>query len=135
MFMKLTKFKSFLAFVITCMVFALTSIVPGSNGSVNAFDRPKQGQDYTGKNCERIDSAESSTFGKCESVCKDKEITGKDVENNRYICKAAKVVRNPGTKVTNIGEIKDASPSAGTPKPIKQTVNTKTAKDKKFKKN
>jgi hypothetical protein len=55
-------------------------------------EQKKVGQDQTGKNCERIEGKDKSTFGKCESVCKDKEITGKDVENNRYVCKASKAV-------------------------------------------
>lgn len=48
---------------------------------------PVQGQDKTGKNCERKDTPESSTFGKCENVCKDKDVT-RDAENNRWVCNA-----------------------------------------------
>lgn len=73
------------------------------------------GQDHTGKNCERIDGPESSTFGKCESVCKDKEITGKDAGNNRYVCKASKVVSR-GERVP-LADLTLAPAADPTPKP------------------
>ena len=74
-----------------------------------AFDK-KLGQDVTGKNCERKDTSESSTFGKCESVCKDKEVT-RDAENNRWVCSAAKSV---GTRpLETITSKPKQQPSAG----------------------
>jgi len=33
-----------------------------------------QGQDFPGEKCIRNDGEESSTSGKCENVCKDKEV-------------------------------------------------------------
>jgi hypothetical protein len=85
--------------------------------SALAFDIKKTGQDHAGKNCERIDTAESSTFGKCENVCKDKEIIKKDVENNRYVCKASKAAttRPPIGRIPPTDKVLDATPNP-TPK-------------------
>jgi hypothetical protein len=47
-----------------------------------------QGQDKTGKNCERIETNGTSTFGKCQNICKDKDLT-RDALNNRWVCKAS----------------------------------------------
>ena len=49
-----------------------------------------QGQDHAGKNCERVDSPGSSTFGKCEDVCNGKEVT-RDATNNRWVCQGRRV--------------------------------------------
>lgn len=55
---------------------------------------PVLGQDKTGKDCERKETNGGSTFGKCETICKDKEVT-RDALNNRWVCKASLVVTRP----------------------------------------
>ncbi len=78
-------------FAITGTAAALLTLSPS-----NVLAKPVQGQEKTGKNCERKDTSTSSTFGKCESVCKDKDLT-RDAPNNRWVCKASSVkVTNPG---------------------------------------
>ncbi len=86
--MKFTNCKTLCAGVIAGLLCASALISSQSPAGVLAFEK-KLGQDVAGKNCERIDTAESSTFGKCENVCKDKEVT-RDAPNNRWVCKAAK---------------------------------------------
>ncbi len=115
--MKIINFKTMFAVAVAGLFFAAILISSQPNSLVIA-DPKKQGQDHTGKNCERIDSKESSTFGKCESVCKDKEIIKKDVENNRYVCNAARVkVTRPLSEKAPTGDVKaqdDKSNSGGT---------------------
>ncbi len=63
-----------------------------TNSSI--YPATMKGEDKTGKNCEREEKNGSSTFGKCESVCKGKELT-RDALNNRWVCKASAIGRNP----------------------------------------
>jgi hypothetical protein len=88
--MKLTQCKTLYAIVGAGLLSAATLILTHSPAAVLAFDK-KLGQDVSGKNCERKDTSESSTFGKCENVCKDKEVT-RDAANNRWVCNASKAV-------------------------------------------
>jgi len=77
---------------------------------ISAFEKVT-GQDKAGKNCERIDSPGSSTFGKCESVCKDKEVT-RDAPNNRWVCKAARVqARDDVRAPQNGGKVLEKTPN------------------------
>lgn len=127
--MKTTNFKTMLAAVGAVLLLAAALISSQSPASALTFDK-KQGQDVSGKNCERVDTAESSTFGKCENVCKDKEVT-RDAENNRWVCKATKAaVSRPGIdRAPVVGAVKD---SGAAPKPRRQTqADSKTAKSKK----
>ncbi len=88
--MKVTYCKTLCAIVSAGLLGAAALISSQSPSAVLAFEK-KLGQDVAGKNCERVDTPESSTFGKCENVCKDKEVT-RDAENNRWVCKASKTV-------------------------------------------
>jgi hypothetical protein len=72
--MKAMNFKTLCAVFAAGLLSAATFISSQSPTSALAFDN-KQGQDVAGKDCERIDTPKSSTFGKCENVCKDKEVT------------------------------------------------------------
>ena len=87
--MKTNRTKIFFAIANAALLYAATLIVTPLPPNVAAFERVT-GQDKAGKNCERIDTPGSSTFGKCENVCKDKEVT-RDAPNNRWVCKASKV--------------------------------------------
>lgn len=115
--MKVTNSKRLFAFISAVLLGAAALISSQSPTAVVAFEQKKTGQDHTGKNCERIDTAESSTFGKCENVCKDKEIVKKDVENNRYVCKASKAAttRPPVGRIPVGDKVLDATPNP-TPK-------------------
>lgn len=111
--MKTTNQKSLFTFVSTALLGAATLLSVSSNSTALAFEKI-QGQDKTGKNCERKDTSESSTFGKCESVCKDKDVT-RDAENNRWVCSAAKsAIRQPNVKAPNAETAQQSNP---TPKP------------------
>jgi hypothetical protein len=127
--MKTTNFKTLFAVLGAGLLSAATLISSQSPASVMAFEK-KQGQDVAGKNCERIDTPESSTFGKCENVCKDKEVT-RDAANNRWVCNAAKTVGGrPRVDKVPIGgklEISGANPSPKQQAP----TGSKTAKAKK----
>ena len=120
--MKTTNSKTIFAFVGAALLCAAALISSQSQTAVLAFEKI-QGQDKTGKNCERIDTAESSTFGKCENVCKDKEVT-RDAENNRWVCKASKTVvsRPPVGRVPVGGKFEEVSPTP----PIKSQTAGKT---------
>lgn len=100
--MKVTNYKTLLAVVGAVLLSAATLISSQSLKSALAFEK-KLGQDVAGKNCERIDTPESSTFGKCENVCKDKEVT-RDAVNDRWVCKASKTVGSrPRGEVAIVG--------------------------------
>ena len=43
-----------------------------------------------GSQCERVETNGSSTFGRCETVCRGKEVT-RDAANNRWVCRATAV--------------------------------------------
>jgi hypothetical protein len=127
--MKTTNFKTLFAAAGAVLLLAAALISSQSPASALAFDK-KQGQDVAGKNCERVDTAESSTFGKCENVCKDKEVT-RDAENNRWVCKASKaVVSRPSINKAPVGDIvKDSDVK---PNPRREPhAGSKTAKAKK----
>ena len=127
--MKITNFKTLCAVLSSGLLCAVTLISSQSSLSVFAFEKV-QGQDKTGKNCERIDSPGSSTFGKCENVCKDKEVT-RDAPNNRWVCKATKAVGSrPGGVKATIGD-KAQDPGAN-PTPKQQPIaGSKAGKAKK----
>jgi hypothetical protein len=129
--MSMTNFKSHSIAIVTSLILIGASISAGSSAS--AFDVKRQGQDLSGKNCERVDSKESSTFGKCESVCKDKEIVKKDVENNRYICNAAAITRPPKTHGSIGGTVLENASGAKPSKGAKTEKIEKTEKVKKTK--
>lgn len=127
--MKTTNFKTLFAVLSAGLLSAATLISSQSPASALVFEK-KLGQDVAGKNCERIDTPESSTFGKCENVCKDKEVT-RDAENNRWVCKAAKTVggRPRVEKVPIGGKLENAG---GNPNPKQQApTGSKTGKAKK----
>ena len=127
--MKVTQSKTLYAIVAAGLLGAATLISSHSPAAVLAFEK-KQGQDVSGKNCERKDTSESSTFGKCENVCKDKEVT-RDAENNRWVCKASKaVVSRPDINRAPVDDIvKDSDVK---PKPRREPqAGSKTAKAKK----
>lgn len=91
-----------------------------------AFERV-QGQDKAGKNCERKDTSGSSTFGRCENVCKDKEVT-RDAPNNRWVCQAYKsTVKSQAQQAPSNGGVLEAGPK---PKPPR-TEGAKAGKAKK----
>jgi len=100
--MKTTNYRTLFAVVSAFLLSAASLILSQSPISALAFEKIL-GQAVAGKNCERIDTPESSTFGKCENVCKDKEVT-RDAENNRWVCKASKTVGSrPGVERAPIG--------------------------------
>ena len=83
--MKTISSKAFFAVASTGILCAVFLIASPSNA-----EPIKVGQDKEGKNCERTDTKESSTFGKCEKVCKDKPLT-RDALNDRWVCKASAI--------------------------------------------
>jgi len=127
--MKTTNFKTLFAVIGAGLLSAATLISSQSPASALVFEK-KMGQDVAGKNCERIDTPGSSTFGKCENVCKDKEVT-RDAPNNRWVCNAAKTVgTRPRVDKVVIGgklEVSGANPSPKQQAP----TGSKTAKAKK----
>jgi hypothetical protein len=125
--MKATIFK-YLCAVTGIGLLSASLISSQSLTAAMAFEK-KTGQDVRGKECERIDTAESSTFGKCENVCKDKEVT-RDAPNNRWVCKAGKTaVRRPRVdSVPLTDKVKDSgakSPSKNQPSAGPKTVKAK----------
>jgi hypothetical protein len=128
--MKTTNFKTMFAAAGAVLLSAAALISFQSPASALAFDKKKQGQDVTGKNCERVDTPGSSTFGKCENVCKDKEVT-RDAENNRWVCKASKAaVSRPRGERAPVGD-KVLDPGAtSNPRPQTQ-AGSKAVKAKK----
>jgi hypothetical protein len=127
--MKATNYTILRAVVGACLLFGATLISSQSPNSALAFDK-KQGQDVAGKDCERIDTSESSTFGKCESVCKDKEVT-RDAPNNRWVCNATKAAgsRPRVDRAPVLDKAQD--PGAKTPPRRLPSAGSKTAKAKK----
>ena len=126
--MKITQSKTLYAIVGAGLLSAATLIWSHSPAAVLAFEK-KLGQDVSGKNCERKDTSESSTFGKCENVCKDKEVT-RDAENNRWVCNASKaVVRRPLGERAPIAD-KTLAPAAN-PTPKRQLPISQSGKAKK----
>ncbi|HKQ80517.1 MAG TPA: hypothetical protein VJ810_42880 [Blastocatellia bacterium] len=126
--MKATNFKTLCAIISVGLLSAATFISSQSPTSALAFEK-KQGQDVKGKNCERVDTKESSTFGKCENVCKDKEVT-RDAANNRWVCNATKTVTSrPGIgNAPVLDTVKD--PGAKTPSKHQPQTGSKTGKAK-----
>jgi hypothetical protein len=82
-----------------------------------------KGQDVADKKCERVEANGSSTFGKCGSVCKDKEVT-RDVPNNRYVCKAARTRPSDDVRPPKDGGVlhKDQNPEPKSSRPGKGKV-------------
>ena len=120
--------KTLFALLAAALLGAATLFSSPAPSAAWAFERV-QGQDKAGKNCERIDTPGSSTFGKCENVCKDKEIT-RDAPNNRWVCKASKVVVNR-TPITRVPGVKLQEQNAN-PNPQRQTPDAaKVGKAKK----
>jgi len=127
--MKATNFNTLSAVIGAGLLSAATIINSQSPMSALAFEK-KLGQDVAGKNCERIDTPESSTFGKCENVCKDKEVT-RDAANNRWVCKASKaLVRRPRFENAPVIE-KAQDPGAKPPSKNQPPAASKTVKAKK----
>jgi hypothetical protein len=127
--MKATNFKTLCAVISAGLLSAATFISSQSPTSALAFDN-KRGQDLPGKDCERIDTKESSTFGKCENVCKDKEVT-RDAPNNRWICKASKaVVARPRVERAPVSD-KAQDPGAKPPSKHQPPAASNTGKAKK----
>lgn len=124
--MKATNFKPLCVVISAGLLSAATFISSQSPASALAFDN-KQGQDLPGKDCERIDTKESSTFGKCENVCKGKEVT-RDAPNNRWVCKATKavVVRPRVEKAPVLDKAQD--PGAKPPTKHQSPATSKTGK-------
>jgi hypothetical protein len=119
--MKVSNDKIRFTFACGLLLSAAALISAPSHITALAFEKI-QGQDKTGKNCERKDTAESSTFGRCENVCKDKEVT-RDAENNRWVCSATKtkVVTHPGTTAPIAGTKAEKTP-AGDKRPKAETA-------------
>ena len=131
--MKTINCKTLCAILI--VVLFSTAVIIFSSSGTNVFALEKKlGQDVAGKNCERKDTAESSTFGKCENVCKDKEVT-RDAENNRWVCSATKAAgARPRDVRAPLGDKAVAATPKPTPKPTpKRPVSD--AKAEKTKKN
>jgi hypothetical protein len=127
--MKAMNCKTLCAVISASLLSAGALISSQSPTSVLAFDK-KLGQDVAGKNCERIDTPESSTFGKCENVCKDKEVT-RDAPNNRWVCKASKAVGSrPRVERAPVSD-KAQDPGAKPPSKHQPPASTNTGKAKK----
>lgn len=127
--MKANYFRTLFAFACAALLCAATLISSQSPTSALAFEtkKPTKGQDVGDKNCERIDGPESSTFGKCKSVCKDKDVTW-DAVGRRYVCKAtASAGGRPGAIRVPIGnavlesrtKLPPKRPQAANPKAVK----------------
>jgi hypothetical protein len=131
--MKTKRTKIIFACLNALLLYAATLFVTPLPQSATAFERVV-GQDKTGKNCERIDTPGSSTFGKCESVCKDKEIT-RDALNNRWVCKAAKAAgaQAGAHQVPTNGQVLDAGSNPKPKPPLTAGIKggTKAGKAKK----
>lgn len=88
--MRTNYFRTILTAVVAALLCAATFLSSHAPASALAeTKKPTQGQDVGDKNCERIDGPESSTFGKCKSVCKDRNVTW-DAVGRRYVCDATK---------------------------------------------
>ncbi len=123
--MKAKYFRTFSAVVCAALLCAATLISSQSLTSAET-KKPTKGQDVGDSNCERIDTAESSTFGKCKSVCKDKDVTW-DAVGRRYVCNAKAAVRRPLGQVGQFGDkVLDTQPPKKLP-----SVTTKSGKAKK----
>lgn len=124
--MKTNKRKTFLALLTGVWLAGATLLLLPLPQTASAV-APVKGQDKAGKNCERKDTPGSSTFGKCENVCKDKEVT-RDALNNRWVCQAYKSTGKAQLEqAPNSGGVLDAGPK---PKPP-LTAGAKTGKAKK----
>lgn len=127
--MKTNYTKLFLTLFNAALLLAATLLVTPSPQPAFAFEKAV-GQDKTGKNCERVDTPGSSTFGKCESVCKDKEIT-RDAPNNRWVCKASKTAgAQTGATRAPLGDkvLEPAKPSTKPPRASQGSTVGKTKK-------
>src|SRR5689334_17878589 len=128
--MKTTNSKTLFAFTGAILLCTATLLSPSAPLAAFAFEKV-QGQDKTGKNCERVDTAGSSTFGKCESVCKGKDVT-RDAPNNRWVCKASKlVVGRPSIEGVPSDAKSEQAPSSSSSSDQQGGSETKTRKAKK----
>ncbi len=126
--MKAKYFRTFSA--IACAVlFCAATLISSQSLTSAETKKPTQGQDVGDKDCERITGPESSTFGKCKSVCKDKDVTW-DAVGRRYVCNAKAAVRRPGIRVP-IGDAVLESSTKQTPKrpPVADTKAKKAKKN------
>jgi hypothetical protein len=127
--MKATNYKTLFA-VVSAILLSATALISSQSPALALDDNKKLGQDVAGKNCERIDTPVSSTFGKCENVCKDKEVT-RDAENNRWVCKASKA-SGARPRVERAPVVGKAQDSGANPNPKHQPpTGSKTGKAKK----
>jgi hypothetical protein len=109
---KTSYFAAAAAALSAALLCAVTSLATPSPVSAEA---KVQGQDVGDKNCERIDGPESSTFGKCKSVCQGKDVTW-DAVGRRYVCKAAKAaIRTPLGQVVPVGGLVQNPGASQTP--------------------
>ena len=125
--MKTNYFRTLLTVVTTALLCAMTFI------SALAFETKKRtkGQDVGDSNCERIDTPESSTFGKCKSVCKDKDVTW-DAVGRRYVCSASRTVSgHPFGTIKTGGTLVQDTGVKSTPKAPSAASTKKSAKAKK----
>src|SRR5262245_56972815 len=109
--MKASKIKSICATLVMGLALALSfagsweNSVAASPEKKDTTPGKKTGKDYTGQNCEHKTGPESSTFGKCENVCGDQEITGKDRVNNRWVCGGQPDTATPPSRVVGRGKV------------------------------
>lgn len=128
--MKAKYFRTFSAVACAALLCATTLISSQSLTSALAFEtkKPTKGQDVGDSNCERIDGPESSTFGRCKNVCKDKDVTW-DAVGRRYVCNATKSAgRRPFGQVGPFG---DKVQDSGRPPKKLPPVAPKSGKAKK----
>jgi hypothetical protein len=127
--MRTNYFRTLLTVASAAVLCAATFISSQSPSALAETKKPTKGQDVADKDCERIDGPESSTFGKCGSVCKDKDVTW-DAVGRRYVCNASKaIVRRPFGQVAPVGGV--LTQDTGTKKPPKYQSGDKAVKAKK----
>jgi hypothetical protein len=92
--MKTNHWKIMYTVVFAVLFGAAAFIATQSNNAVQAFEKKGNDADIAEKNCERIDTPESSTFGKCKNVCEGKTVTW-DAVGRRWVCGAKAIVKHP----------------------------------------
>ena len=97
--LKTTYFTAAVAGISAALLCAVISL---SSPSLVSAEAKVQGQDVGDKDCEKVTGPESSTFGKCKSVCKDKDVTW-DAVGRRYVCKGTAAIRTPLGQVVPVG--------------------------------
>ena len=126
--LKTNYFTAGLAVITAALLCAVISLSSPSLVSAEQ-KRPVQGQDVGDEKCERIDGPESSTFGKCKSVCQGKDVTW-DAVGRRYVCKAKAVVRGTMGQVVPVGGLVKNPGASQTPTRQPVAVTTPTTKAK-----